>query len=489
MNTSYKMLLVCLIVLFTGLTIQANNIQVSNLSLTDENRLEGHVTVQFDLTWENSWRLSSGPSNWDAAWVFMKYRVGNGEWKHAKLNNTGHTMGSGTPSTHTIGLLNDDAAFDATNNPCVGMFVYRSEASSGTFTNTGVKLRWNYGTNGIGDGVSIDVKVFAIEMVYVAQGAFNVGGGGGTLAFTSTTINTADSRIAPVGSGTLGGKAGGYPTGAYTPNNSAWPNGFKAFYCMKYELSQQQYVDFLNTLTQPQANNRKYTESIFRYAISGSSVGNYSTALPYVACNHLSWADGTAYSDWACLRPMTELEYEKSCRGPNLPVANEYAWGTASVTSSPYSLSNSGAYNEEINANYSSSIGNASYNTTVSVGNIDGPLRVGIFASNISNTGRVTSGASYWGIMELSGNVLERVVNLSYSQQSLSFTGINGNGEITSDGYSDVQFWPGVDGLGAGFRGGSCSYGTTSMRVSDRDNALTPNPNRNADFGFRSVRD
>jgi formylglycine-generating enzyme required for sulfatase activity len=467
----------------------ANNIQVSNLSLTDENRLEGHVTVQFDLTWENSWRLSSGPSNWDAAWVFMKYRVGNGEWKHAKLNNTGHTMGSGTPSTHTIGLLNDDAAFDATNNPCVGMFVYRSEASSGTFTNTGVKLRWNYGANGIGDGVSIDVKVFAIEMVYVAQGAFNVGGGGGSFAFTSTTINTADARFTPVGSGTLGGKAGGYPTNASIPDNSSWPNGYKAFYCMKYELSQQQYVDFLNTLTQPQANNRKYTESIFRYAISGLSVGNYSTALPYVACGHLSWADGAAYADWACLRPMTELEYEKSCRGSNLPIAYEYAWGTSSVTSSPYLLSNSGIYNEEINTNFSSSIGNASYNVTVGFGNIDGPLRVGIFASNASSTGRITSGASYWGIMELSGNVLERVVNLSYYQQSRSFTGTNGNGEITADGFSDVQAWPGADASGAGFRGGSWAYDAPPMRVSSRDNALTQNPNRNGDFGFRAVRD
>ena len=39
------------------------------------------------------------------------------------------------------------------------------------------------------------------------------------------------------------------------------------------------------------------------------------------------------------------------------------------------------------------------------IGSIDGPLRVGIFAANSLNTGRITAGASYYGIMELSGNL------------------------------------------------------------------------------------
>jgi hypothetical protein len=419
----------------------------------------------------------------------VKFRVGNGDWRHAKLHNAGHSTGSGTPASMTIGLLNDDVIFDVSSNPCVGAFIYRSEASSGTFTNTGIKLRWNYGANSIGDGASIDLKVFAIEMVYVAQGAFNVGGGGGSLAFTSTTINTGNARITPSGTGSLGGMAGGYPRFANQPANSNWPNGFNSFYCMKYEISQQQYVDFLNTLTQLQANSRKHTETVFRYAISGSMSGQYSTSLPYVPCNFLSWADGTAYSDWACLRPMTELEFEKACRGPNPAVPNEYAWGTSSVVSAPYSLVNTGAFNEEISSNYSSSIGNACHSSTVALGNIDGPLRTGIFSSNSSNTGRITSGASYWGILELSGSLLERVVNLSFFQAGPSFTGINGNGEITSSGFADVTAWPGADASGAGFRGGSWAYQTPSMGVSARDNAITNNPDRLGDFGFRAVRD
>ena len=45
-------------------------------------------------------------------------------------------------------------------------------------------------------------------------------------------------------------------------------------------------------------------------------------------CNFLSWMDLAAYLDWAALRPMTELEFEKICRGPNPPIAGEYVWGT-----------------------------------------------------------------------------------------------------------------------------------------------------------------
>ena len=76
-------------------TLHANNIQVTNVALTGQNAAQGYWLVQFDLSWENSWRTDNlfpddghDVGNWDAAWVFVKYRVGNGEWQHAKLHSS-----------------------------------------------------------------------------------------------------------------------------------------------------------------------------------------------------------------------------------------------------------------------------------------------------------------------------------------------------------------------------------------------------------------
>jgi formylglycine-generating enzyme required for sulfatase activity len=464
----------------------ANNITITNQTLTNGSAADGYGFVTFDLSWENSWRLSSGASNWDAAWVFVKYRVGSGEWLPANLHNTGHIAGMGTDIA--VGLVDDNAAFDASTNPGIGAFVYRSSDGTGTFTSTGLKLRWDYGADGIAGGTNVDVKVFAIEMVRVPEGAFNAGGGGGSSAFTSTTISTANATTAPSGIGTLGGASGGYPTGQTAPDNASWPNGYNAFYCMKYEVSQQQYVDFLNTLTQTQADARKYTLDPLanRYAITGTAVGSYATTNPNVACNYLSWADGAAYADWSGLRPMTELEFEKACRGPQPAIAGEYAWGTAAVASSAYTLSDVGTASEGIATNYSTTAGNAMYGGTKVSGN-NGPVRVGIFAANGSNSGRVSAGASYWGIMELSGNLWERPVTID-NATGRAFTGTHGDGLLTSSGNANAATWPAVDAYGAGWRGGSWGSNTFVMQVSDRIYAGNSYSDRYIHFGFRAVR-
>jgi formylglycine-generating enzyme required for sulfatase activity len=363
--------------------------------------------------------------------------------------------------------------------------VYRSGAGTGAFTSTGLKLRWDYGSDGIAGGTNVEVKVFAIEMVRVLEGAFNVGGGGGTSAFTSTTISTANATTAPSGTGTLGGEAGGYPTGQTAPDNASWPNGYNAFYCMKYEVTQQQYVDFLNTLTQTQADERQYTDSANRYAITGSSVGFYETTSSNLACNFLSWADDTAYADWSGLRPMTELEFEKACRGDQPAVSNEYAWGTATIASSAYTLSDAGASNEGIATNYSTTAGNAMYTTTK--GTIGGPVRVGIFAANGSNSGRLSAGASYWGIMELSGNLWERPVTIA-NAEGRAFMGIHGDGLLASTGDANAATWPGMDAVGAGWRGGAWNLDAYYMQVSDRNIASYSNSYRGRNVGFRAVR-
>ena len=491
------------LLLFAG-SVAANNINVSNIRVTGQNTTAGennpanYTLVQFDLSWENSWRTSSAPNNWDAAWVFVKYRVGSGDWQHAWLNNTGHSSGTGTSATIDAGLLTPGTAFHATTNPALGVFIYRSADGTGNFSITGAQLRWNYGANGVADNATVDVKVFAIEMVYVPAGNFYVGSGGTeTSAFYMYPTTTNPYQITGEGAITVGTTDGNlyYPSSTYGGDQSGpipanFPKGYAAFYCQKYEISQQQYVDFLNTLTSAQASTRYPNATTNRHAITVSG-GVYSTTNPYVACNFLSWMDGAAYSDWAGLRPMTELEFEKACRGLETPVANEYAWGTATVAGNAYTLENDNATNEGIASNYSTSTGNASYDITD--GSIDGPLRVGIFAANADNQGRITAGASYYGIMELSGNLWERAVTVG-NATGRDFTGLHGNGALSTNGHANETAWPGLTSgevtgaTGSGFRGGNWYNPATHLRVSDRLYAAGTNTNRNNNYGFRAVR-
>ncbi len=497
----------------------ANNIQVGNVSFTGQNTTDKYVMVQFDLSWENSWRITTGPANWDAAWVFVKYRItaangGDDLWKHAWLNNDGHSGGTGTAATIDGGLLDPGNPFHATNNPALGAFLYRSGSGSGTFATTGMQLRWNYGENGVADNANLEVQVFAIEMVYVPQGAFYVGSGGNeTSAFykyptTTNSYQVTGEHAITVGTGTdnlyypsstYGGDRGG-------PIPEAFPKGYASFYCMKYSITQQQYVDFLNTLTYTQQDNRidgspntsvgTFTNDAYRHKIkiqtSGVNPGTpavYETEHPYVACNYLSWMDGAAYVDWAGLRPMTELEYEKACRGTATPVPNEYAWGTATVAGSAYTLSNAGAANEAIATNYSTTAGNAMYISTR--GTIGGPLRVGIFATGSST--RTEAGASYYGIMELSGNLYERPVTIG-NTTGRAFTGVHGDGALSTNGHANQTAWPGLSSgevtgaAGSGLRGGDWGNSATRLRASNRSNAAEMYTFRGFNSGFRGVR-
>lgn len=485
----------CLIaIILSFFSVQANNVTVSNVTLTGQNTASDFTLVQFDISWENSWRVSAGPNNWDAVWVFVKYRVGSGDWQHAWLEAAAHTAPAG--STIDDGLEDPTIAFNATTNPSLGVFIYRDADGSGTLNLTGVQLRWNYGENGVADDDGVDIKVFAIEMVNIPQASFYVGSGGtesGSFTDGSWTSGaTIPLQITTEAALTIGTSAGNLWGTSSSGDNTIggagtlaaeFPKGFDAIYVMKYELSQQGYVDFLNTIDGTQGTARYPGQSTNRHGIAVSG-GVYSTSSPYVACNFISWADLAAYLDWSALRPMTELEFEKIARGTLTAEPDEYAWGTTTLVTNAYTLSNSGAIDEGIATNYSAG-GNASYDT--SDGSIDGPLRNGIFAANGSNTGRETSGASFYGVMELSGNLKERYVSVGRANGRL-FTGIHGDGTIDAAGDADVTNWPATTGDGIGERGGDWFEASSRLRISDRIDAALTTSARLSYYGGRGAR-
>jgi formylglycine-generating enzyme required for sulfatase activity len=495
----------------------SNNINVSGVSITGQNTVSDFTLVQFNISWDNSWRTSTLESNWDAAWVFVKWRLKNSTtWNHATLNTTGHTAPAGSTIT---------APADGK-----GIFIYRSANGIGTNTWTAAQLRWNYGVDGLLDGDLVEVCVYAVEMVYVPQGAFYAGDGSVTnirghfeAGTSGTPFQVTSEASITLGGGTAGslGNNNNGGTGGLTLVEdfgdisaqtlpAAFPKGTNAFYMMKYEITQEQYAEFLNKLTYTQQATRTAVAPnsaagtgaltnapIFRNGIDIQTPGvstatpasyacNYNENTTYnepgdgqnIACNFLSWADLAAYLDWSGLRPHTELEYEKACRGGNLsPVPNEYAWGnTIIINGAAGIISDDGFANERTTIPGA----NAAYG-----GIFLGPVRVGSFAN--AATDRQSAGASYYGVMELSSNNYERPVTVGNATGRV-FTGINGDGILDAAGNANTINWPGINAIGGGYRGGTFRFPTDNLRVSDRNEASIVLTVRFQDFGGRGAR-
>ena len=127
---------------------------------------------------------------------------------------------------------------------------------------------------------------------------------------------------------------------------------------------------------------------------------------------------------------MTELEYEKACRGTLAPVANEFAWGSPALLPTK-TLINAGTAEElpgEIGANV----------TAGSSPTIIGPTRVGMYATSVSS--RALSGATYYGIMDMTGNLKEYVVHAGVNPK---FTGRHGTGVKIEYNQVETLQWPG----------------------------------------------
>jgi formylglycine-generating enzyme required for sulfatase activity len=534
--------------LVISVVASANDITVSNVSLTGRviagaNSSSNYTMVKFDLSWANSWRTSSAPNNWDAAWVFVKYRVVGGNWQHAKLNSSGHIEGTGTAITISPGLLTPSSPFSSSTNPAVGVFIHRSSNGSGTLSVTSAQIRWNYGENGVADNASVEVKVFAIEMVYVPTGNFKVGspdppaGAFPINPFPSFTNGSYTSGNAiplvitnsQVQIGATSGKlyttrnSSGSIIGPDATLSASFPTGYAAYYCMKYELSQGMYRDFLNALSPTQQVQRVRSTVLGEYALTGSTnVVNRSgirviqansgqpfvfacdiitSASPFltsdvnqsndgesIPCNFIAWTDALAFLDWSGLRPMTELEYEKACRGTSEPIGGEFAWGHATKNTQAYTLSNLNTPSESISSGYA---GNTAYGNAMHPGvtlAIQGPLRSGIFSGHSWNDppNRPQSGATFYGIMEMTGNLEEYTVNVAETA-GRSYTGEHGDGALDVTGSANVSGWPPNSApYGYGLRGG---YYQGLKEVSNRSEAaLTSANTRQPQYGCRGVR-
>ncbi len=450
------------------------NAQALNARVADYRPAEGLARVEFDLSWEGSWR---DKINHDACWVFVKFSNDDGaNWRHGLLGGTGlnppgFAPGTGAPLEI---LVPDDR---------VGAFVRRSKDGRGAVSNRQVQLVWNYGAANLKDTAQVKAQVMAIEMVYVAQGPFYLGDGATNRAFMAGKAGSGkpflvgkediEITLGGGGEGSLGNGRATVKTVGWaddyddlTPQAlpSAFPKGFAAFYCMKYELSQGHYADFLNTLIPAQAFDRyPASHGMVSYApwargmpakglakpwgpgymITTNGQGGYELQHPawrQRGCNYLSWIDGLAYADWAGLRPMTELEFEKACRGPLKPVKGEYAWGATNIVLQTGFWGDMDAGAEvavPTNANY-----NYGKWRFVFPG---GPIRGGLYADTAEKTGaqptREATGASYWGAYELSGSLDEGIISTGHAI-TRRFTGKHGDGELSEDGEADVEDWP-----------------------------------------------
>jgi formylglycine-generating enzyme required for sulfatase activity len=415
----------------------SNGINVSGISFNENSN-----QLSFTVTWENSWTyFTPTPDLLDGAWIFIKYAPNGGDtWFHAEILDSVAVPG------YVQYISYDD----------LGIMVYKSTAGSGTmgpqeFTVELAPMPGGYQ----------DFKVFATEMVFIDNGDFYAGDRTSPGRFFQDGSNTTPWLVDSENAIVRGSGLGEFnQEGSTSPQNlnADFPKGYNSFYCMKYKITAQQYVDFLNCLTRAQQDTRtqanlsgtmasnKYvmtnTAAVqdrnpiacdvnigngpidFYLDLDGSNPPNSQNDGANVVLNHLSPQDILAYLDWSGLRPMTELEFEKICRGTVvLPIGGEYAWGTDTWDAAG-AITNEGTASEA-----TANVGIASSLFTLS------PLRAGYAAT--STSGRTESGGTFWGVMDVHnlGEFMYGVESLQFSKDSY------GDGNLNTLGNASVPGW------------------------------------------------
>lgn len=513
--------------------VSANNIRISGKPEVKGFIGNDTAIVELNLSWDNSWR---DDFNWDAAWIFLKYkeRGASGAWHHAYLLREGHqaeTLSGNEGGNYTFMF---GEAGSGANAKVTGVFLMRDKISEGK-VNVRLRLKWIIGGNSqnplnISDfGSDLDavyVAVHAIEMVYLPYGAYYLGDG---FSNSSLQNKTEDASLSSPEFCMIDredelalAESGGSWSGILGAN---YPKGYAGCYVMKYEVSQEEYVEFLNSLTLVQqkahvSNNNFEQMKRGEYVFGDLSVPNCRNGIVFIeqkvqngpavfgnnlnpandffslddgqtlACNYMSPYDMLAYCDWSGLRPMSELEYEKACRRPypQIPDKGEYAWNSNSGVSALNGLTDLVYLGDE-----REQATNSARNVN-SGGYLNGPVRCGLFATSGSNQSQ--SGATYWGVMEMSGNLWEMCYNVRTEGGKFvanNFDYSHGDGELNVTGATDITaaYWPAVvDAIGV--RGGSFSTADSLLRTSDRTfangNYFTALTQRDSTVGFRAIR-
>jgi formylglycine-generating enzyme required for sulfatase activity len=508
-------------------------------------------TTTVDIRWDASWRDAE---NWDAAWIVLKGRPSGGPLVPLRVR--------GAPTVTANRSAGGAEAAAYVPDDRVGFFVYRAMRGEGD-NHWRVRVSWT-AAGGTNAGAIEAVAAFGVEMVRVPTGEFELGTTRSLterrestsrdwLAGTPPAPLSALFRVDPGGEDRYGGP---YPVTSEDPISigtdagdlyymdarfledfssgdqrgtlrADFPKGYRGFYQMKHEVTEQQYVDFLNGLSAEQARQRWAADpggaggippSRYRHTIALKG-GRYRTARPRRAASYLSWQNALAWADWMGLRPMTGLELEKSARGPEPAQFRAFVWGVTELGASDHfvldrrildpagGLAAAEDGDERANGNVHVQLRptfEGADNYCTPGGNYFpyrtpcrelqggdggwGPLRVGIHGVG-SGGDRVAAGAGYYGAMDLGGNLLEQVVTLGHPQ-GRGFRGTHGDGGLSAEGRATNADWhTDADTLVYGYRGAGWTSHPNHARTADRFGALQRGGTRRSpSVGFRAVR-
>ena len=162
----------CAFFIFINIVISnsfANNLEISNVQLSDREPSENTIVIEFDIAWENSWRTKI---NHDAIWLT------------ARLSNPSAVPTDKKLCQMTFDGLNPDGAFVGTDDsleifvPADKTGAFLRPANYGVYSNvasTGVQLTLDYSTCGFSNTDTVHVSVFGVEMVLVPEAAYFAG--------------------------------------------------------------------------------------------------------------------------------------------------------------------------------------------------------------------------------------------------------------------------------------------------------------------------